>query len=416
MATRRKTLSVPAQNPLSGIADPWINTGDADMRNGMQVTRWMNSETNEIRFVPQGLHPDDQPLSNALAHIPDPPDDDEGEEVEETASDRVMTLLQSAKGEGRAELNVYRIANGERQYCAKYKPEEFEEGSFELLRSNFGAGEYELRLYATDPRTNRFVVRSQTRIKIAESKAPAAGEGLPAGLAQVLGTIAQGQEQMLRALVEMKQAPQKDPMEEMTKMLNMMTIMREAMGLNVQQRQEKSSIGEIVAAIKELKGAAAEFTPEEKEPQDLMGMLPKVLDLVSAGQQAQQMPAQQPMYQPQPNAVLSPVTIPPEVAAAPIPQQPPQTEQDTDVNILTMMKLKGYLKTLTDMAQSNKPVSEGAQFVYDKLPDDLIEIMALDNWFDLLSGVVAEVKPHEKWMREVRDAALALFDTETPEN
>lgn len=414
MATRRKTMTLPAALPAE-LQDPWQNTGTTKLLKGVQVTQWVNSETGESVWIQPGMHPEDHQIAaQNVDYINEVTD--ELEEVEETASDRVMTLLQNARGEGRAELNVYRISNGERQYCAKYKPEEFEEGSFELLRSNFGAGEYELRLYATDPRTNRFVVRSQTRIKIAESKAPAAGEGLPAGLAQVLGTIAQGQEQMLRALVDMKQTPQKDPMEEMTKMLSMMTMMREAMGLNVPQRQEKSSIGEIVSAIKELKGAAAEFTPEEKEPQDLMGMLPKVLDLVSAGQQAQQMQQQPPTYQAQPGAVLSPVTIPPEVAAAHTPQQPLQTEQETDVNILTMMKLKGYLKTLTDMAQSNKPVSEGAQFVYDKLPDDLIEIMALDNWFNLLSGVVAEVKPHEKWLREVRDAALALFDTETPEN
>lgn len=411
MATRRKTMTLPAALPAE-LQDPWQNTGTTKLLKGVQVTQWVNSETGESVWIQPGMHPEDHQIAaQNVDYINEVTD--ELEEVEETASDRVMTLLQNARGEGRAELNVYRISNGERQYCAKYKPEEFEEGSFELLRSNFGAGEYELRLYATDPRTNRFVVRSQTRIKIAESKAPAASEGLPAGLAQVLGTIAQGQEQMLRALVEMKQAPQKDPMDEMTKMLSMMTMMRDAMGLNVPQRQEKSSIGEIVAAIKELKGAAAEFTPEEKEPQDLMGMLPKVLDLVSAGQQAQQIPAQPPMYQPQPGAVLSPVTIPPEVAAATSQQAQPEGD---NVNILTMMKLKGYLKTLTDMAQNKKPVSEGAQFVYDKLPDDLIEIMALDNWFDLLSGVVAEVKPHEKWLREVRDAALALFDTETPEN
>lgn len=410
MATRRKTLSIPDAIPEQ-LRDPWQNTGSSKLHRGVQVTQWQNTETGETAWVQPGMHPEDAQLAEQNSQYINEVSD-ELEEVEETASDRVMTLLQNARGEGRAELNVYRISNGERQYCAKYKPEEFEEGSFELLRNNFGAGEYELRLYATDPRTNRFVVRSQTRIKIAESKTPAQTDALPAGLAQVLGTIAQGQEQMLRALVDMKQAPQKDPMEEMTKMLNMMTLMREAMGINNQPR-ERSSIGEIVSAIKELKGAAAEFSPpEEKEPDSLMGMLPKVLDLVSAGQQVQQAaPAQMTNN----SQVLSPVTIPKSVADAQMPvqhSQQPENAQGNDVNFMTMIKLKSYLKSLCDMAQAKQKIEEGAQFVYDKLPDDLIEIMALDNWFDLLSSVAPEVKPHEKWLKEVRNKALSMFEPE----
>jgi hypothetical protein len=41
--------------------------------------------------------------------------------------------------------------------------------------------------------------------------------------------------------------------------------------------------------------------------------------------------------------------------------------------------------------------------------------MALDNWFDLLSGVAPEVKQHQAWLKKVRDAAMKMFETE-PEN
>jgi hypothetical protein len=190
-------------------------------------------------------------------------------DFEETATDRVSAMLAQAQGADRAEVNVYRMVNGVREYCRKFRPDEFEDGSFDMLREMFGPGEYELRLYSTDPTTRKFSVRNLTRIKISEVKAPARAE-LPSGLSQVLSTIAQGQERMLTALVEMKQAPQKDPMEEMTRMLGMMTAMREAMGLNQPQPQtrEKSSIGEIVAAIRELRGAAEELTPQrEEEPE-----------------------------------------------------------------------------------------------------------------------------------------------------
>lgn len=395
--TTRRKLSLPA--------DPWRQTETVEMINGVLVNRWEH-ENGDVRLVRPGLHPDDQPLSNAPTVF-----NDEAQEpdIEETATDRVATLLQQAAGQERAELNVYRIVNGTREYCAKYLPEEFEEGTFELLRKNFGAGEYELRLYATHPESKKFVVRSSTRVKIAQGHALPEPSGMPAGMSQVLTTIAQGQEHMLRALVEMKQAPQKDPMEEMTKMLSMMTMMREAMGLNVQQRQEKSSIGEIVAAIKELKGAASELvpTPEEKEPDSLMGMMPKVLELISAGQQAQQMQPQQ-MQPP-----IMPVHVPQSFDQ---PQQPQQPTQENDMNIMTMIKLKGYLKSLTDLAVSGADIEKGAQFVYDNLPDDLIDLMALPNWFELLSSVASEVKPHVEWMQKVRDLALTMFDAPEPDD
>lgn len=393
MATRRKTLTTPVNLP-KGLRDPWKNTEESALVNGVQVFKWENEETGNVKWVGLGLHPEDEePVYEPIHEYAE-----ETNEVEETSTDRVLTLLQNSKGEGRSELNVYRFVNGERQYCAKYKPEEFEEGTFEMLRSNFGAGEYELRLYATDPRTGRFVVRSQTRVKIAESKTPNQVDALPSGLSQVLTTIAQGQEQMLRAIVDMKQTPQKDPMEEMTKMLSMMTLMREAMGITNQSR-EKSSIREIVDAVKELKGAAEEFTPKEKEEDSLMGMLPKVLEMVSAGQTQQQVQQQ-----------IQPAFIPPVAVPQSVQQQTQQTQQQGgDVNLMTMIKLKGYLKSLCDMAQAEKSIAEGANFVYDNLPDDLIEIMMLDNWFDLLSGVAPEVKPHEVWLKNVRDMAIGMF-------
>jgi hypothetical protein len=64
------------------------------------------------------------------------------------------------------------------------------------------------------------------------------------------------------------------------------------------------------------------------------------------------------------------------------------------------------------MAVALTPVDKAADFVYDKLPDDLVEIMLLDNWFDLLSGFAPGVKPHEDWLRQVRDKAIAMFDVE----
>jgi hypothetical protein len=224
---------------------------------------------------------------------------------------------------------------------------------------------------------------------------------------------------MLDALVVMKQAPQKDPMEEMTKMLSMMTMMRQAMGMDNQSRAG-SSISEIVGAIRELRSAADEVSPQKDEPETMMAMLPKVLDIVSAGMNKGQAQPEQPQD-------FQPVQLPPSFAQAqpqpqpqpqpqyqpnPEPQPEPPTNEDEMANPLVIIKLKAYLKTLTDMAVALTPVDKAADFVYDKLPDDLVEIMLLDNWFDLLSGFAPGVKPHEEWLRQVRDKAIAMFDVE----
>ena len=158
--------------------------------------------------------------------------------------------------------------------------------------------------------------------------------------------------------------------------------------------------------------------PQEKEPDSLMSMLPKVLDMVSAGQQAQL--AQQPVMMPE-------VQMPPGIAQAQPPAQPqqpdplqpyqpqqqpqqPQTQEEADMKAMTMLKLRGYLRQLVILAEQKKTTDEGAKFVYDVLPDELVEIMLLPNWFDLLEMVASEVKPHEVWLRETREKAVKMFD------
>jgi len=348
------------------------------------------------------------------------------EEIPETATDRVSAMLATASGLERSELKVYRLNQGSLEYCKGYKPDQFEDGNFDMLREQFGPGEYEMRLYGPHPVTKKFGVRNQVRIKFAHQTEIKNSE-LPSGLAQVLGTIAQGQERMLDALVQMKQAPQKDPMEEMTKMLSMMTMMRQAMGMDGQQRAG-SSISEIVGAIRELRSAADEVAPQREEPETMMAMLPKVLDIVSAG-----MSKGQAQPQPEPEQHFEPVQLPPsfyqsqqstqQSAEEPTPQpaapapNPIQTDQqpegENEVNHMKyIFKLRAYLSALVDFAIKVAPVETAAQFVADKLPDELLEIMELPNWFEQLSAVAPEVLKHEAYIRQVRDMALSMLDFE----
>jgi len=229
------------------------------------------------------------------------------------------------------------------------------------------------------------------------------------GLGQVLQTIAQGQAQMLEALT--RQAPQKDPTEEMTKMLGMMKLMREAMGMDAAPAQ-RSTIGEIVTAIKELKGAAREIIPDQDKDDDAdpLAMAGKIISMVQATQ-----------AQPQP---MPTVALPPTLEAAPEPQpQPnpvdamPQFENPEDeLNFLTMLTLKAHLKSLVAFAVKNAPIEKAAQYVFERLPDDLLEIMETDDWFTLLAQVAPETKDHKDYLEKVRAAALKLFEAEAQQD
>lgn len=378
--------------------DPWGAIQTTTLDNGQPVTVWENATTGEQRVVPQGIHPAQQPLAEVVRLEPD------HEDIEETATDRVASILRRAHDSGGGQLRVYKIDKGSLVWCETYTPEQFEAGDLPMLRDTFGPGDYELRLYGPHPVTSKYGVIAKTRVVIAQALKAAPDMRRDDGLAQVLATIAEGQRAMLQALTE--RPAQKDPTEEMSKMLGLMAMMRQAMGIDAQPR---SQITEIVSAIRELREASEEINPEKEAPDSLLGALPGVLDLVKAGMNQQQPQAQQ---------ALPMVALPPSMAEAPSPNPYPQPapeaqpdeEQQAVFNPLIVIQLKAYLKTLLSMAKKNAPVSQGADLVYEKMPDELVELMALDNWFDLLETVAPDVKAHQAWLTQVRDEALGRFD------
>ena len=381
--------------PRKTAPDPWGAVQTTTLENGQPITIWENATTGEQRVVPQGIHPAQQPLAEVVRLEAE-------EEADETAADRVATLLRRAADEGAEQLRVYRKRQGHLDWCETYTPEQFEEGDLPMLRDTFGPGDYELRLYGRHPKTNKYGVVARTNVTIAQALRTAPDPRRDDGLTQVLATIADGQRQMLQALTE-RPAP-KDPTEEMSKMLGLMAMMRQAMGLDSQPR---SQITEIVSAIRELREASDEINPEKEAPESLLGALPKVLEVVQAG-----MAQQQAQPQPMPLVELPPsmnVPIPPQPQPQPHPENQPQGENEV-FNPLVILQLKAYLRTLLKMAQENKSIDVGAQFVYDKMPDEIVELMGLDSWLELLIEVAPESKKHEAWLTQVRDKALTLFD------
>ena len=361
----------------------------------------------------------------ATLHIPEQSLDDgesralspfiEPEPPEQTDVDRVTALLQMAGSAGRASVKVYKTDNGKSVFCDSYQPQEFEDGDFKMLRDAFGAGSFKIMLYGVHPETGNFGLITRTEVTIAESRTaqrPQDGTqagAMPAGLAQVLQSLAEGQRATLDALVSMKQTPQADPMAQMSQMLGMMAAMREAMGLNAGPAKQ-SPISEIVAAMREMREASAELMPKEKDDDSLSSMLPQVLGLIQTGMQTQAQPQQA-------AHVLPAVTLPQTLQSAPQVNNPaPQAQtQEDQMKFLELVKLRENLAALVSMAKENKPHTDGAALIYEKLPDDMIELLFAANWFEGLCIVSSEVKPYQEWLTQARALVLPMFDDASAE-
>lgn len=332
----------------------------------------------------------------AKTQTPPEHEDVEDDEPEMSPADRIAEMLRAGSAADRATVKLYRIGSKGEEFCSEYQPEDFENIGFDGIREKWGSGQYIVRLYGTAPGSTRFARRASAHITIAEVKTTALAPQQNTELARVFESIQKNQEMMLKAITERPPAP--DPMAEMTKMMTMMTMMREAFGLN-QPQQQKSSIGEIVDAIKELQGAKSliEGKTEEKE-ETLMGMLPQVLDVIKTGmtqQAAPAIPQQMPVVQ-----------LPQSIATMPIEQ--PQENEDM-INPMAIARLLKDKTQIEKMIAEKAATLDAANWIVDKASEELIAVLVTDDWFDALVTVMPTAKEHEAWLKETREHAMKML-------
>lgn len=332
---------------------------------------------------------------------------DEPAPDEQTDTDRVMELMRSASGAANASVKVYKIENGISSFCDSYQPAEFEAGDYSMLRDAFGAGKYKIMLYGTHPVTSNFGLLARENVTLMESRAPKVVENrVDNAMAQVLQSLVDNQRATNEAIMALKNTPPVDQMAQMTQMLSLMTMMRTAMGVD-NQPKSVSGISEIVAAVRELRGVANEIIPErgDAEP-SLMSMMPQALELMKTAMQQPAQPAQQ-MQPMQPQLIQIPRAM---ESAQPTQTPQPQNTPEDEMKLNEIMALKKNLAELLNMAKSGASTTEGANVVYDKLPDDFVEMLADDKWLDMLSLIDTECKTQTIWLTNVRNEALAMFD------
>ena len=81
-----------------------------------------------------------------------------------------------------------------------------------------------------------------------------------------------------------------------------------------------------------------------------------------------------------------------------------------------MMVLRGALEGLIELADKKAPHDEGANYVLDTLPAELLPYLRLPNWLSILrkfAPFAADgLTRNEEWLKATRDEALRLMAEE----
>lgn len=370
--------------------------------------------------------------------------------IEQSPIERVMVALQDSVEPGkRTRLQLYRLVPDtpgkpmREEWCTDLTPDEFEAGGLGAIRDTWGPGGYVAHLMGYKRGSPYFTRVASPRFSIAPlpgaGARPSESSGALAGIESAMRSMAESQARLIEALAESRAAPAVNPVAQMQETLGLMTAMREAMGLNNQQapRQEKSSIGEIVEAIRELKEVSSLVNPDSpSDKTDIERLIEMGTPLLGMVQQAMQSRPQTPSQSQQVfeapqlrvpkqfgessdvsgvqsneisgTASNEVVHVKAEVSQTPQTQSPISgIEQQTQEIILNELQM--HLKTLVSMAEKGESIEKGAELVYDKLPDDWIELLHMEIWWSALSTAAPNVVNHAEWFKQVRDQVVKMF-------
>lgn len=374
--------------------------------------------------TPEGA--DSQQWGVTVPHLGQSSGDDQFEPIEETAQDRVFAMLKDTREAQAATVKLYRVNPGTKKlgWCQDYSVEEFESGGFENIRTIWGSGAYEIRLYGQSE-GGKFACLGRSPIEIIAPITPAQAPQPSSALDRFVESQQAFNERMLEALTQ-KPAPA-DPMAQMSQMLTMMTMMREAMGLT-NQAPQKSSIDEIMKAVREIRAVAEEIVPpKEDASDDPMAIVGKIADLVGKAMQNPQAAAQLQQQFPTvtlPPAVSLPIASP---VAQPQSSSDPAANQQNDTTAnetplseaeqveFLQKKFAEVLEIGAEWASLKKPsraatacVESAADIVDELLPDDdSLDILRGESWLTMLTAVVPDAAAHGAFLAEVRASLLA---------
>lgn len=317
------------------------------------------------------------------------------EELEGVAADQVR-------------IKVYRIPErGPRELCRDYTAGEILTHGIESIRREWGAGLYELIRYGSSG------IASRSRIALANTLAPAVVEQRRefSELGEVLRALLESQARILQSIEQSRQTPQPTRAEMLRELAEIRTLFAptsapDASAPLVMFREMMGVFREAKSAAKELAGEAP-----EREP-NLMEQVAPLIDVVkTAITQPQALSAAQPVQ-----LIQAPASVQ-NASAATVPatvENPISSASTIDEAEEGRAILLGLVLQLVQLARrGDESIEEGAEFIADNLPDELLQFMNHPQWFEFVSAQFPKLAPHEDWLRKSKARADELLKEES---
>lgn len=388
--------------------DDWAEVETFPLADGREVVKWQNRLTNETATLAPGIHPLDNRNAIIALNAPQIDRDDAGAdellEDDESSADRVAEFLRGSGGLKRADVHISRIKpDGTQAHCIKMPAEEFEPMGLDGLRARFGAGKFQVMLYAERPQDNRYVRRALQIFDLEEIR-----DANP--VAAPSSDIALLIDRMDQRLASIEAAPRVDPMENVRATLTMMTLMRDAMGITPQSAQPApqpqaqsplSAIKEIAAVLAIVKDIRREIDPPAPDDDDpLTKIVGQFAPILSAA-----------LSKPEQHAPALPM-----IQANPLPpiiDTTPQTTQETVEQSLPVdedaeMQTQLAVFYLLSSAKNDADVDDVAEMIYEKAPADLFGVIESDQWWQAMLQLSPKFVPYQAYFERVRNRVIEI--------
>jgi hypothetical protein len=332
------------------------------------------------------------------------------EEAEEDAEMDIGERLRSAFGNdigSSVRVCVYRLEGPTRKrlVCRAYTPDEFIEGGFDLVRREYGEGDYEFRSYGT----RGLIPGGRGTFSIAKTMAPTATPQAAQGsseLGQILAVLVQGQRDTQAMIQAMAQRPQEDPAQALQNTLAMVRTMREVFAPPVPPVaplvapvDPLAQITQLAGAMRAMRDISTEFNPPS-DADPLMSALGPILGMVGDAVKSRTTPANT-------DQDLPLLSAPASIASATAPAT--STDEQPQANDMGLLVLKGAIAKLVALATANADPKDGGNFIHNSLPDDLLMYLDYPNWFEILAQFAPELTPHRTWVEAAKAHADTLF-------
>lgn len=361
--------------------------------------------------MPTPRDPDDIPevhstgLAAPASQVPTP-----SEETEETYLAQLAAEIEGHSADS-IKIKVFRIPErGPRELCRDYYASELLQHGVEAIRREWGPGRYELIRYG-----NRGIA-SRSQLSLAQPLTPVApAQSNGENIGDLLRAFMASQAQILDAI-----RTAQNPVSSRAAILEEMKMLRDIVApasntpvAAMDPMAPMTMFREMLGVVREAKSAARELAGDEPPPEkSLFDLAAPVLEVVKTAMSQPTQPAPvQMLPRVQAPATLDRAEVPANADA--VNANPAALEVTDEADAIAI--INGQMAQLIQYARrGDSTIEQAAEFVADNLPDELLDMLDLPNWFELLSAQFPRLKPHEEWVRKVKARADALL-SEAPE-